>query len=163
MGGVRIEIEASGLKPVEGALEALAAADTLQLMTDIGALLESSTRERVEETKTSPDGAAWPANREGTSILLRTGRHLRDSIAYIAAPDQVQVGSSWEFAHVHQFGATIKPKSAKRLAFQLGGRTVFAKKVMIPPRAFVGLSAEDGDVVEQLATDFLGGLVGTTP
>ncbi|MFG1318005.1 phage virion morphogenesis protein [Xanthobacter autotrophicus] len=159
MAGVRITVEISGVSP-EALISRLADANTEPLMTNIGAVLESSTRERIEETKTAPDGSAWPPNRAGTSTLLQTGRHLRDSIAFIATATQVEVGSSWEFAHVHQDGATIKPKDAERLSFMVGGKRAFARQVTIPARPFVGISAEDETEVSRVATDFLKTLVG---
>lgn len=157
---IRLEIDAHDLAAVEQRLSRLASFETEALMTSIGGLLEKSTRERIEETKTSPDGAAWPPNRAGTSILLASGRHLRDSVAFIAAADQLEVGSSWEYAHVHQDGAVITPKNGKALKFWFasGGFTQFvmAKKVTIPARPFVGMSAQDEQKVERAVTDFLG-------
>ncbi|NJL32993.1 MAG: phage virion morphogenesis protein [Chloroflexaceae bacterium] len=160
---VRLTIDVADMARVAAVVDRVAAADTEPLMTDIGAVLESSTRERIEETKTSPDGAAWPPNRAGTSTLLATGRHLRDSVAFIASADHVEVGAAWEFAHVHQFGATISAKNARLLSFMAGGQRVFAKQVTIPARPFVGLSDQDGRKVERLATDWLGRLLGGAP
>jgi phage gpG-like protein len=161
MDGIRIEIDAAQLGIATAFLGRLGQASLEPLLSDIGAVLESSTRKRVEETKTSPDGAAWPPNRAGTSTLLESGRHLRDSIAFIASPAEVQVGSSWEFAHVHQDGAVITPRAAKRLVFMLGGQKVFARRVTIPARPFVGFSEEDRQSVELLVTDFFGRLGAT--
>lgn len=39
-----------------------------------------------------------------------------------------------KYARVHEYGATIKPKVAKVLKFQVGGQTVYAKHVTIPAR-----------------------------
>ncbi len=157
-GGVRIAVDVADMAAAETLLARMGDADSTDLMTNIGALLESSTRERIEETKTAPDGTAWPANREGTSTLLRTGRHLRDSLAFIASRDQVEVGAAWEFAHVHQFGAIIKPSKSPMLVFRLLGRVVRAAKVTIPARAFVGVSAADERDIVHLATDWLNAL-----
>ncbi|RAI38163.1 phage virion morphogenesis protein [Rhodoplanes elegans] len=157
---VAIIVDTSGLDQLNALTSRLSGAETEELMTEIGGILEASTRERISETKTSPDGAAWAPNRAGTSILLESGRHLLDSIAFIAGADQVEVGSSWEYAHVHQDGATITPKTARRLVFKVGGKTVFARSVTIPARPFVGFSAEDREKVERLATDWLGRLAG---
>lgn len=159
MDGIKLTVEISGVSP-EALISRLADANTEPLMTNIGSVLESSTRERIEETKTAPDGSAWPPNQAGTPILRASGRHLLDSIAFIASVTEVEVGSSWEFAHVHQDGAVIKPKDAERLSFMFGGRRVFARQVTIPARPIVGMSAEDETVVTREATDFLGTLVG---
>lgn len=172
--GIRIVVEAGGLVPAMAALGRIAGRDTAELMTDIGAVLESHIRERIGETKRAPDGSAWAPNRAGTSILRRTGLNLLDSIAFIAGADEVEAGSSWEFAHIHQGGATIKPKNGEFLAFSVPGKgggakgakggkggkgaaqTVFAKEVTIPARPFVGWSAEDEAEAMRLATDWLG-------
>ncbi|WP_024277997.1 phage virion morphogenesis protein [Xanthobacter sp. 126] len=162
MAGIRLVVELDNVVP-EAVMSRLAGADFEPLLTIIGAVLESSTRERIEETKTAPDGTRWAPNREGTSTLLRTGRHLRDSIAFIASASELDVGSSWEFAHIHQDGAVIKPKNAKRLSFVVGGHRVSAKQVTIPARPFVGVSKEDEAEILRVATDYLRTLVGGAP
>lgn len=158
-GGITIIIDTADIGHLVSRLGSLADPELSELMTMIGALGESQTRRRIEEEKTAPDGSAWPPNKEGTSILRRTGRHLLDSIAFEAGSNEVQWGSSWEFAHVHQYGATIVPKSADALAFQIGGRWVHAQRAVIPARPFVGLSSENAKEIEELATDWFGGLL----
>lgn len=119
----------------------------------IAPILESQTRRRIEVEKRSPRGERWKPNRTGTSILLRTGRHLRDSVAHRAAGSDAIVEAHWKHAHVHQTGMTIRPRNAKRLVFRVGANAqpVFAHKVTIPARPFIGLSAEnEADLVEEL-------------
>lgn len=160
---VSIAIDLGSLPQLGHLLSRLGAADTEPLMTNIGAALESSTRERIEETKTSPDGHHWAPNRAGTSTLFATGRHLRDSVAFVASSAMAEVGASWEFAHVHQDGATIVASKAKKLSFMVGNRRIMTDRVTIPPRPFVGMSADDGREVEHLTTDFLRRLIGGAP
>ena len=157
--GVSIVVDLSGLKFAESLLARIVAFDEGELLTAIGAMGESQTRRRISEEKTAPDGSAWPPNREGTSILLRTGRNLLDSVAYIVGAGQVQWGAAWEFAHVHQDGAKISAKNAKALIFKIGGKTVGAKSVTIPARPFVGLSGDNTKEIEELVTDVFGKLV----
>jgi phage gpG-like protein len=119
----------------------------------IAPILESQTRRRIESEKRSPRGVAWAPNRTGTSTLLRTGRHLRDSIANRTSGPDAIVEAHWQHAHVHQTGMTIRPRNAKRLMFRIGpnGAPVFAHKVTIPARPFIGLSTENHDeIVEEL-------------
>ena len=117
----------------------------------IAPILESQTRRRIEAEKTSPEGRAWAPNRTRTSILLRTGRHLRDSISHRASGGDAIVEATWKYAHVHQKGATIRPKSARRLVFMLGDRKVFASQVKIPARPFMGLSAaNEKEIIAEL-------------
>lgn len=114
-------------------------------------ILESQTRRRIEAEKTAPDGAAWKPNVEGTSVLLRTGRHLRDSVAHRTAGADAIVEAHWKHAWVHQQGLTIKPKTKRRLVFSVRGRKVGARKVTIPARPFMGVSnANETEIVEEL-------------
>jgi phage gpG-like protein len=129
------------------------------LLTEIGARGESQTRRRIETEKTAPDGTPWVKNTEGTSILRKSGRHLLDSIAFNVSGKTTEWGASWEFAHVHQNGAVILPKTKKALSFMIGGKRVSAKKVTIPARPFVGLSPANGNEIEGLVSDFLGSLL----
>lgn len=155
MSGVGIEIDVAGLERAIGAIGRLADLPEEQLLETLGALGERQTRRRIESEKTSPDGAAWAPNRDGTSILFRSGEHLRDSIAYEVSTPLVRWGSSWQYAHVHQHGATIVPKAAKTLAFTSGGRRRFAKRVTIPARPFVGVSDANAAEIRRDVVDWL--------
>lgn len=61
---------------------------------------------------------------------------LRNSITWEHqfTPDvkRVRVGTDLPYAAIHEFGGTIRPKNKKVLAFKVGGKMVFAKKVVIP-------------------------------
>lgn len=159
-GGIGIAIEVEDLEAVQRLITRLETIDEHHILTVVAKIGEDQTRRRIEEEKTAPDGTKWPPNREGTPTLLRTGEHLRDSIASDVSGSVAQWGSSWEFAHVHQNGAVIVPKGAEQLAFHVGGKLRFAKKVTIPKREFVGLSAENGEEIEEIITDYLAGVVG---
>lgn len=156
MSGVSITVDLAGLQRAIGGLDRLADLDESELLTGIGSMGENQTRRRIESEKTSPDGVPWKPNREGTPTLLRSGDHLHNSLAFEVGSGLVRWGASWEYAHVHQYGATIVPKGAKPLSFTSGGRRRYAKSVTIPARPFVGLSAENSAHVERLVTDFLG-------
>lgn len=119
----------------------------------IAPILESQTLRRIDVEKRSPRGEAWKPNRTGTSILRRTGRHLRDSVASRASGGDAIVEAHWEFAHVHQTGMEIHPRNAKALVFRVGAnaRPIFARKVTIPQRQFIGLSKDnETEIVEEL-------------
>lgn len=154
--GVGITIDAAELERIAAKFAAAATASSGELMEAMGAIGESQTRRRITDEKTGPDGQAWPPNLEGTSILLRSGQHLLATVAFVAAETEVEWGSSWEFAHVHQFGATIKPKTADRLVFTIGGKKVGAKKVTIPARPFVGVSEANAHEIEEILVDWVG-------
>lgn len=127
-----------------------------ELMSIIGALGESQTRRRITEEKSSPGGEPWKPNAEEGSILMETGQHLLASVAWTASAAEAEWGAAWEFAHVHQEGATIVPKEATRLAFMAGGKMRFSKKVTIPARPFVGISSENASEITDVVTDYFG-------
>ncbi len=153
--GVKIEIDVTDLAAVNALVTGLSDFDAAPLVTELVQLGENQTRKRIESGGPGPNGEAWPPNKEGTAILFRTGRHLHDSIASSSSGASGEFGAAWEFAHVHQEGATITPKSAGRLSFMLGGKRVFAKKVTIPARPFVGVSTDDAEEMKELVTDYL--------
>lgn len=163
MSGVALVVDLIDLPAVEALVTRLERFDAADLLTDIAAIGEMQTRRRIEEEKTAPDGTVWKPNRAGTPILLRTGEHLRDSIASSATATSAEWGSSWEYAHVHEDGAVIRPRYGQALKFWFvtDGATAFvtAKQVTIPRRPFVGLSAENGREIEAICTDHLGRLV----
>jgi phage gpG-like protein len=73
--------------------------------------------------------------------LVDKGR-LRSSIT--GAPDArgVTIGTNLIYAAVHQFGARIKPKNGKRLAFAgPTGAMIFSKGVTIPARPFLPITS----------------------
>lgn len=156
--GVGITLEINNLDAVLSLVANFADMDTDALLTVIGDLGETQTRRRIEEEKTAPDGIPWQENAEGTSILFRTGKHLRNSLGHYVSGDTVAWGSYWEHAHVHQNGAVITPKNARMLSFFIGGRRVFAKKVTIPARPFLGLSDDNKQEIRDVVTDFLGSM-----
>jgi phage gpG-like protein len=138
------------------ALDGLAGLDRSELMDGLGALGASQTKRRLEEEKTGPDGQEWPKNGEGSSLLYQSGA-LADSIEHQAeGSDAVAWGSPLIYAAVHQFGAVIKPDSAKVLAFSVGGSPVFAKQVEIPARPYVGISQDNARELEGAALRFVG-------
>lgn len=181
--GVGLSLDISNLLAAEMHISRLGLqqGDGAKLMEELAKLGEMQTRRRIETEKTAPDGALWPANIEGNSILLRTGMHLRNSVASSASEAEAEWGAAWEFAHVHQYGATITPKDgrlsrgqtwarhfgahmnrgvldAPALVFKLNGKTVFASKVTIPARPFVGISTANAEEITKHVSDFLGRL-----
>ncbi len=95
----------------------------------------------------------------GGKTLIDTGRFL-GSITYEASDTSVAVGTNAIQAAIHQFGGTIKPKTAKKLRFVIGNREVFADEVRIPARPYLGLDRDDETEIEAIAGDFLAGPLG---
>lgn len=157
--GVSITVDLSEFDAQLARLGPVLDPDVAELTASIGALGESQTRRRITDEKTAPDGTPWQPNRAGTSILHKSGRNLLDSVAFVSDNDSTEWGATWEFAHVHQDGAVIEPRTAKMLRFQGPAGPVFAKKVTIPARPFVGLSDANRSEIEDLVTDFFGDLL----
>jgi len=150
---VALVVSSQGIGEAVNRLNRLAGWSAADGARRIAPILESQTRRRIEEEKTDPQGKAWPKNRSGTSILLRTGRNLRDSIAHRTSGSDAIVEAHWKYAHVHQTGMTIRPKTARRLVFRVGQnqQPIFARQVTIPRRQFIGLSsANENEIVEEL-------------
>lgn len=90
------------------------------------------------QSQSDPYGKPWKPNLRGGQILRNRGR-LIASIQRLprATPSEVEIGSNVVYARVHQKGAVIRPVTAKALAFKLGNKQVFARKVVIPQRMFI--------------------------
>lgn len=98
-------------------------------------------------------------NDGGRTLVDKGG--LLSSITHVADARRVEVGiiaktPSAKWAHVHQFGATIVPKRAPFLVFTgADGHKVFAKKVVIPARPFIGIDQQDRTDLLQAWRDYL--------
>lgn len=155
---VALEIVDQGLEDALLKIEGIQSAPRDELMDGIGRLIQESTRDRIENTKTAPDGTAWQANIAGTSILFSSGA-LSRSIDYIAANDNVIVGSGLIYARIHQNGGKIVPRNAKALFFSIGNNLVQVQSVTMPARTYLGLSSEDRRDIVEAAEDWLGSML----
>jgi phage gpG-like protein len=151
---------------VTGALDRLAALGVAPegLLTILGDYGRDSTRRRWL-TQSAPDGTPWAGLSAGYALLkpankgiLYLSGALENSQTYLVGINAVSWGSRMPYAAVHQFGATIKPKTAKALVFRLGVggmHEVFAQSVTIPARPYLGISAEDALEIPELARDYM--------
>jgi phage virion morphogenesis protein len=146
------------------AMERLAARakDMTTVLRGIGEYLVGTTQDRFK-TQTAPDGTPWqplqawyqrekPQNAD--KILTLRG-HLRNTLHWQVIPDELLVGSSLEYAAIHQFGGEIQAKKGRALS--LRGR--FVTSVTIPARPYLGISPADGQEVEGLVADYLAGAI----
>jgi phage virion morphogenesis protein len=145
---------------------ALNSASRQKLLQSIGVEMESQTQERFD-TQESPDGNPWKALAQKTSdyymsrgmghrsLLVGEGM-LRDSVTSQVQSGgwSVLVGATMEYAAVHQFGATITPKSAKALFVPGYG---MLKKAAIPARPYLGVSQDNAKEIAATAAAFLAG------
>jgi phage virion morphogenesis protein len=102
-------------------------------------------------TGTAPDGARWRPLRHRSGQPLKDTGVLANSITHRTTKTEAEIGTNVCYGIVHQFGATVeagKPphktlcglmtKGSPYLRFKgQGGKDIFAKKVVIPPRPFM--------------------------
>lgn len=127
--------------------------DLSGLMRDIGEALTESTQDRFRDG-VAPDGTPWVPLRDGSgrTPLLDTGA-MRDDISPDSGPDWVEIRAGAKQARWHQEGTgpfVILPVNKKALAF---GDHVVARvnHPGLPARPFIGISAEDEDLIGRLA------------
>jgi phage virion morphogenesis protein len=168
MSGASIEIQDQGVQTAFDRLFRLNAGGAA--LKWIGTEVASQTRARFD-TAIDPDGNPWAAlnpgyalDKKGVGILrglaMRGG--LQGSITFAVEGGAVRIGSNKIYAAIHQFGGTIVPKHAQRLAFVIGGGLWLMKSVTIPRRAYLGLSAEDRTGVEAMLVSQISRLLSTS-
>lgn len=131
------------------------------LLKSIAYYGESSTRERFS-TETDPAGNKWKqslrAKRDGGKTLDQDG--YLANINSTADDQKAEWGSNRIYAAIHQFGGTIKPKSAKALHFQIPGLGwVMRKQVTLPARPYLGISNDDQENILDLVNKHISGLI----
>jgi len=92
----------------------------------------------------APDGSKWPALKSREGQALRDTGRLRNSITTSSNVRGLTLSTGVMYAPTHQYGATIRAKTAKGLFFRVGGprpRTrgqwVRTREVTIPRRQFM--------------------------
>ena len=142
MSGAVIRYNMSGLQAFQTRLDKLIAADRTELLEGIGALLESSTQDRIASGEgEGPDGTPWDdwsedyaaSRRPGASLLYDSG-DLERSIQFVVGGDLLQVGTPQIYGATHQFGDPDRG---------------------IPARPYLGLSEQDKTDIRELIADFL--------
>lgn len=137
--------------------------DTTPIMRAIGVGLVRDTQDRFMDA-VDPNGEPWApllpayaAIKDGPGILREHGMRggLMGSITSKASRNAVEVGTNKIYGAVHQFGATIKPKNASHLVFELAGGVVKAKSVTIPARPYLGIGPTDERTILETVTDAL--------
>jgi phage virion morphogenesis protein len=153
MAGATIKVTTRGERELGEAMARLAGDELVTAaLKNIGQVLLKGTRERFSR-QVDPEGRPWaPLNPEyakgkrGGKILQVQGMRgglLGSITAQLSGSHRLEVGTNKIYGAVHQFGATIRPRSAEALVFRLGGRLIRAKQVTIPARPYLGISAAD--------------------
>jgi phage virion morphogenesis protein len=121
----------------------------------IGLLLVRNTQRRIVDER-APDGSAWPALspayrevKKGAGMLRASGMLFR-SITYRGDAETARVGTNRKYARIQHLGGIIVPRQAKALRFKLASGFMFARRVTIPPRPFLGISRDDIEGIREV-------------
>ena len=124
------------------------------LMERIGRVMKTDIQMNFRQSK-GPDGTPWaPLKIRQGQPLKDTGR-LFNSITYAVSDDEVEIGTNVLYAPVHQSGAVIKPKRGKFLVFPGPQGPIFARKVTIPARPFIGLTERQEKKINGAINDWI--------
>jgi len=152
----RVEIRDEGVAQLLARLTD-AGEDPEPWLAAIGRVLKSDIQMGFR-SGTDPYGRPWAPLRSRSGQPLVDRGHLMNSIDFAVEDNSVIVGTNKLYAGTHQFGAEIRPRSAKALHFFVNGRPVFARKVSIAARPFLpweGLPGPwAGDVKSELNAYF---------
>jgi phage gpG-like protein len=151
---LQVTLDLRGFAGPEAALTRLDPLDNAKLMDGLARLIQEQTRRRIEEEKKAPDGSNWKPNRAGTSILFQTGA-LSRSIDYVVQGLRAIVGSGLVYARIQQEGGDIVPVNARALAFPSGNGMVYAQKVTLPPRPYIGISTDNASEITDAAVTYI--------
>ncbi len=163
---VRLEITRDDLAFRNGTAGLLAAAENMRPMMQIAVgIFENSTRSRFDREQ-GPGGIPWPkswrAKLEGGKSLQDKG-NLRGSLTSNVGDNFAETGfdgrsESSKHAKTHQFGAKIRAKTAKGLAFTgPDGKFYLRDSVTIPRREMLGVDQDDLRDLLEAFVDYLEG------
>ncbi|MDF7679295.1 phage virion morphogenesis protein [Enterobacteriaceae bacterium ESL0689] len=128
------------------------------LLSELGEELLDIHAERFRN-QTAPDGTPWAAlqpwykeqkSRNQEKILTLDG-YLSSTLRWQINTGTLLFGTDRPYGAIHQFGGTIKPKTAG--ALNVGGRLV--KQVTIPARPWLGVTGRDEKRLLDIARDWL--------
>jgi HK97 gp10 family phage protein len=112
----------------------------LRQFDELGKLMDGESGERVMEAAGKRIQAAARDNVRANLNKNATGKLESEIVVNVVTSRSVEVGvreGRIPYANIHEFGGVISAKSAKRLAFYTGGKSVFAKSVVIPARPYL--------------------------
>ena len=155
--------------------------NTTPLMNIAGSILEASTIRRFDQ-ESGPGGIPWPKSKRALGLVkgkpagktLTDTADMRDSVTHVVRPGQVEVGvdglKNPIKAPANQFGVSsngvvIRHTRTINSAFGVplpAPKTVtvrgHARRMVIPPRPFIGLDDDDRRDLEEAWRDHLIGL-----
>lgn len=157
MTGVSIRIQ--GTESVGRRLAAVGARldQPRALWEEVGRVGVLQTQERFEQER-DPEGKSWPRSirvlLEGGKTMSNSGR-LRASVTHEATSNSVAIGTNAIQAAIHQFGGRIDAKTPAGLMFRIAGQWVRKMFVIMPRRAFLGLSPDNEAELLEVADEYM--------
>ncbi|WP_456436954.1 phage virion morphogenesis protein [Desulfurobacterium sp.] len=106
-----------GLKRLERALKKFAEKFDKEAAEKIAQHIVSKSVKRIKEGEIKPPTSDFTRSlrtKSGGGTLQDTGA-LMKSLTYQIEGKRIKIGSKYPYAKAHQFGATIKPRKAKKL------------------------------------------------
>lgn len=159
-----------------------ALADPAPLLADMGEKLLEFHQQRFRAQE-SPDGTPWQSlsacyqkrKRRNQDKVLTLDGHLRNTLRWQINANELLFGTDRIYGAVHQFGATIEIAARSQQAYyrqkkngEIDNRfvrrsksnfsqwhTIPAHQVSIPARPWLGVSAEQGERLVELARNYL--------
>ena len=160
-----VEFDAPALAELDRLIRAAASGRRMRLLLEtLGRTGAETARDRIKRGGPAPDGAAWAPrsllNRSRKPLLNRAG-DLGDSVASTATSRTARWGTNRVYARIHQLGGVVRPRRRRALRFEQGGRPIFARRVTIPARPYLGWGDEEerqaNQVVRRWFDEALGG------
>lgn len=147
MASVGLQFDLSSIERLAKRVSNLADAANTELLYAVGAEVESQTRRRLQDEKTSPDGEPWKEltdnyadRKKGSGGILELEGDLIDSIDNQVDSGLVEVGSNLIYSAIHQEGGTDDMP---------------AGPAAIEARPFLGLSDDNIDDLADLLDGFV--------
>ncbi len=156
MSGVKITVTLDGLAASPFTALADLGEHMLPVYDEIGAAMVASQQRRFE-LGVEPDGTpwmqSWRARHNGGKTLIDTGM-LLSRLTHNADETGVEWGFNDRRAPILHFGAVIRPKTKKALAFVgADGHFVVTRDVVIPARPMIGVDREDVAEIGEIIAD----------
>lgn len=144
MTGVTLKINRQDYERADRVLANAIAGDTGELMDMLAEFVLSETLMNFQHERT-PEGQAWQqsdrARQEGGKTLQDT-RRLRNSYTYIASDIHAEIGTNVIYGAIHHYG----------------GKTGRNHAIELPARPALGITLEMQREMDQMYTDWMGGL-----
>ena len=160
-----VDFDAPGLRELDRQIRAAASRRRMGLLLETLAQTGAETaRGRIKRGGPAPDGSAWPPRdlrNPSRKPLLNSAGDLGDSVASASTSRTARWGTNRVYARIHQLGGIVRPRRRRALRFERGGRPIFARRVVIPARPYLGWGDDEerqaNAVVRRWLDEALGG------